>query len=71
MEFERQINEAKEIAKNGTKHEKEVFVNFACSSIRYLTEQLLNGCGDKNTTKALKIIKAQYKAYLEVINNED
>ena len=68
MELQLAIKQAEDLAKNGTTEEKAAFVAWACSGIDYLNAQIVNGCGNDDTRKALKAIKAQYNAYLQALN---
>lgn len=58
------INDAIEIAKHGTTEEKEDFVAWACTAINWFSSQF----NDKGN-QGLKVVEAQYKAYLEALNN--
>ena len=58
------INEAIEIAKHGTTEEKQDFVSWACTAINYYSSQF-----DEESKQALQNVMAQYKAYLEALNN--
>lgn len=56
MTMEEAIEQAIDIAKNGTKDEQEAFVEWACSALRWLSLQ-----GD---SQSCEIVSKQYKAYL-------
>ena len=58
------INEAIEIAKHGTIEEKQDFVAWACAAINWFSSQF-----DEESKQALQNVMAQYKAYLEALNN--
>ena len=58
------INEAIEVAKHGTTEEKQDFVSWACTAINYYSSQF-----DEESKQALQNVMAQYKAYLEALNN--
>ena len=58
------INDAIEVAKTGTTEEKENFVYWACTAINYYSSQF-----DEESKQALQNVMAQYKAYLEALNN--
>ena len=58
------INEAIEIAKTGTTEEKQDFVAWACAAINWFSSQF-----DEESKKGLKVVEAQYKAYLKALNN--
>lgn len=56
------IKQAEDIAKNGTKKEKEYFVDWATMALTWLSFQ-----GD---IEGLSSVSAQYKAYLKALSNE-
>ena len=58
------INEAIEVAKHGTTEEKQDFISWACTAINYYSSQF-----DEESKQALQNVMAQYKAYLEALNN--
>ena len=58
------INDAIEVAKTGTTEEKENFVSWARTAINYYSSQF-----DEESKQALQNVMAQYKAYLEALNN--
>ena len=58
------INDAIEVAKTGTIEEKENFVSWACTAINYYSSQF-----NEESKQALQNVMAQYKAYLEALNN--
>ena len=58
------INDAIEVAKTGTTEEKQDFVSWACTAINYYSSQF-----DEKSKQALQNVMAQYKAYLEALNN--
>ena len=58
------INDAIEVAKTGTTVEKENFVSWVCTAINYYSSQF-----DEESKQALQNVMAQYKAYLEALNN--
>ena len=58
------INEAIEIAKHGTTEEKQDFVAWACAAINYFSSQF-----NEESKQVLKVVEAQYKAYLGALNN--
>ena len=58
------INDAIQVAKTGTTEEKENFVSWACTAINYYSSQF-----DEESKQALQNVMAQYKAYLEALNN--
>ena len=58
------INEAIEIAKHGTTEEKQDFVAWACTAINYFSSQF-----NEESKEGLKVVEAQYKAYLKTLNN--
>ena len=58
------INDAIEVAKTGTTEEKRNFVSWACTAINYYSSQF-----DEESKQALQNVMAQYKAYLEALNN--
>ena len=63
-ELQQAINDAIEVAKTGTTEEKENFVSWACTAINYYSSQF-----DEESKQGLKVVEAQYKAYLETLNN--
>lgn len=58
------INDAIEIAKTGTTEEKQDFVAWACMAINWFSSQF-----NEESKQGLKVVEAQYKAYLEALNN--
>ena len=58
------INEAIEIAKTGTVEEKQDFVAWACAAINWFSSQF-----NEESKNGLKVVEAQYKAYLKALNN--
>lgn len=58
------INDAIEVARTGTTEEKQDFVSWACTAINYYSSQF-----NEESKKALQNVMAQYKAYLEALNN--
>lgn len=58
------INDAIEIAKHGTTEEKQDFVAWACVAINWFSSQF-----NEEGKQGLKVVEAQYKAYLEALNN--
>lgn len=58
------INDAIEVAKTGTTEEKQDFVSWACTAISYYSSQF-----NEESKQALQNVMAQYKAYLEALNN--
>ena len=58
------INDAIEIAKRGTTEEKQDFVAWACAAINWFSSQF-----NEESKQGLKVVEAQYKAYLETLNN--
>ena len=58
------INEAIEVAKHGTTEEKQDFVAWACAAINWFSSQF-----NEESKHELKVVEAQYKAYLEALNN--
>ena len=58
------INDAIEIAKHGTTEEKQDFVAWACIAINWFSSQF-----NEEGKQGLKVVEAQYKAYLEALNN--
>ena len=58
------INDAIEVAKTGTTEEKENFVSWECTAINYYSSQF-----NEESKQALQNVMAQYKAYLEALNN--
>ena len=63
-ELQQAINDAIEVAKTGTTEEKENFVSWACTAINYYSSQF-----NEESKQALQNAMAQYKAYLEALNN--
>ena len=63
-ELQQAINDAIEVAKTGTTEEKQDFVSWACTAINYYSSQF-----DEESKQALQNVMAQYKAYLEALNN--
>ena len=63
-ELQQAINDAIEVVKTGTTEEKENFVSWACTAINYYSSQF-----DEESKQALQNVMAQYKAYLEALNN--
>lgn len=63
-ELQQAINDAIEVAKTGTTEEKENFVAWACTAIKRFSSQL-----NEENKQSLQNVMAQYKAYLEVLNN--
>ncbi len=63
-ELQQAINDAIEIAKHGATEEKEDFVAWACMAINWFSSQF-----DEESKRGLKVVEAQYKAYLEALNN--
>lgn len=61
--LEQAINQAIEIARNGTAKEKADFVEWACTAINYYSSQF-----DKESKEAMSAVEAQYKAYLNALN---
>lgn len=59
------IEEAIEIAKTGTTEEKEDFVTWACTAINWFSSQF-----NEEGKLGLKVVEAQYKAYLNALNNQ-
>ena len=58
------ITEAIEVAKHGSTEEKQDFVAWACAAINWFSSQF-----DEESKKGLKVVEAQYKAYLKALNN--
>ena len=58
------INDAIDIAKHGTTEEKQDFVAWACVAINWFSSQF-----NEEGKQGLKVVEAQYKAYLEALNN--
>ena len=58
------ISEAIEVAKTGTAEEKQDFVAWACAAINWFSSQF-----NEESKKGLKVVEAQYKAYLKALNN--
>ena len=58
------INEASESAKHGTTEEKQDFVAWACAAINWFSSQF-----NEESKEGLKVVEAQYKAYLKALNN--
>lgn len=63
-ELQQAINDAIEVAKTGTTEEKENFVSWACTAINYYSSQF-----NEESKQSLQNVMAQYKAYLEALNN--
>ena len=63
-ELQQAINDAIEVAKHGTTEEKQDFVDWACTAINYYSSQF-----NEESKQALQNVMAQYKAYLEALNN--
>ena len=63
-ELQQAINDAIEVAKTGKKKKKENFVSWACTAINYYSSQF-----NEESKQALQNVMAQYKAYLEALNN--
>ena len=63
-ELQQAINDAIEVAKTGTTEEKQNFVSWTCKTINYYSSQF-----DEESKQALQNVMAQYKAYLEALNN--
>ena len=63
-ELQQAINNAIEIAKHGTTEEKEDFVAWACTAINWFSSQF-----NEEGKQGLKVVEAQYKAYLGALNN--
>ena len=63
-ELQQAINDAIEVAKTATTEEKQDFVSWACTAINYYSSQF-----DEESKQALQNVMAQYKAYLEALNN--
>lgn len=63
-ELQQAINDSIEIAKTGTTEEKQGFVAWACTAINYYSSQF-----NEESNQALQNVMAQYKAYLEALNN--
>lgn len=63
-ELQQAINDAIEVAKTGTTEEKENFVSWACTAINWFSSQF-----NEESKKSLQNVMAQYKAYLEALNN--
>lgn len=62
-ELQQAINDAIEVAKTGTT-EKQNFVSWACMVINWFSSQF-----DEESKQGLEAVEAQYKAYLEALNN--
>lgn len=58
------IEQAIEIAKTGTKEEKENFVAWACTAINWFSSQF-----NEESRTGLKVVEAQYEAYLKALDN--
>lgn len=58
------INDAIEVARTGTTEEKQDFVTWACTAINWFSSQF-----NEESKQGLKVVEAQYKAYLEALNN--
>ena len=63
-ELQQAINDAIEIAKHGATEEKENFVAWACTAISWFSSQF-----NEEGRQGLKVVEAQYKAYLKALNN--
>ena len=63
-ELQQAINDAIEVAKTGKNEEKQDFVSWACTAINYYSSQF-----NEESKQALQNVMAQYKAYLEALNN--
>lgn len=63
-ELQQAINDAIEIAKTGTTEEKQDFVAWACMAINWFSSQF-----NEESKQGLEAVEAQYKAYLEALNN--
>lgn len=63
-ELQQAINDAIEIAKTGTTEEKQDFVAWVCTAINWFSSQF-----NEESKQGLKVVEAQYKAYLEALNN--
>ena len=63
-ELQQAINDAIEVAKTGTTEEKENFVSWACAAINWFSSQF-----NEESKRGLKVVEAQYKAYLKALNN--
>lgn len=63
-ELQQAINDAIEIAKHGTTEEKQDFVAWACMAINWFSSQF-----NEEGKQGLKVVEAQYEAYLEALNN--
>lgn len=63
-ELQQAINDAIEVAKTGTTEEKQNFVSWACMVINWFSSQF-----DEESKQGLEAVEAQYKAYLEALNN--
>ena len=63
-ELQQAINDAIEVARTGTTEEKQDFVSWACTAINYYSSQF-----NQESKQALQNVMAQYKAYLEALNN--
>lgn len=63
-ELQQAINDAIEIARTGTTEEKQDFVAWACTAINWFSSQF-----NEESRQRLKVVEAQYKAYLEALNN--
>lgn len=63
-ELQQAINDAIEVAKTDTTEEKQDFVAWACTAINYYSSQF-----NEESKQSLQNVMAQYKAYLEALNN--
>lgn len=63
-ELQQAINDAIEVAKTGTTEEKQDFVTWACTMIKCYSSQF-----NEENKQVLQNVIAQYKAYLEALNN--
>ena len=63
-ELQQAINDAIEVAKTGTTEEKQDFVSWACTAINWFSSQF-----NEESKQSLQNVMAQYKAYLEALNN--
>lgn len=61
-EKQQAINEAINIAKNGTKEEKEQFVEWCCAALKWNSTII-----SKEAREASALVEAQYKAYLNTL----
>lgn len=62
QEKQQAINEAINIAKNGTKEEKEQFVEWCCDALKWNATII-----SKEAREASELVEAQYKAYLNAL----